>query len=117
VNGLLKQLTKALIERALEAEMTEHLGHARHECCGYTLQDTLLQCLKLSMVQMSREKPRGRPGLAVRDNQRGTAPASGVVRTVRGTNSVRGVARHDAALAERKGVAMETLSPQFERTA
>jgi len=29
-NGLLKQLTKALVERALEAEMTEHLGHARH---------------------------------------------------------------------------------------
>ena len=30
-NGLLKQLTKALVERALEAEMTEHLGHAKHE--------------------------------------------------------------------------------------
>jgi putative transposase len=30
VNGLLKQLTKALVERALEAEMTEHLGHAKH---------------------------------------------------------------------------------------
>ena len=26
-NGLLKQLTKALVERALQAEMTEHLGH------------------------------------------------------------------------------------------
>lgn len=30
-HGLLKQLTKALVERALQAEMTEHLGHARHE--------------------------------------------------------------------------------------
>ncbi len=30
-NGLLKQLTKALVERALEAEMAEHLGHARNE--------------------------------------------------------------------------------------
>lgn len=30
-NGLLKQLTKALVERALEAEMTEHLGHDKHE--------------------------------------------------------------------------------------
>ncbi|AMK76884.1 IS256 family transposase [Methylomonas denitrificans] len=29
-NGLLKQLTKAIIERALEAEMTAHLGHAKH---------------------------------------------------------------------------------------
>jgi len=30
-NGLLKQLTKALVERALEAEMEHHLGHARHD--------------------------------------------------------------------------------------
>ena len=28
-NGLLKQLTKMLVERALEAEMTEHLGHGK----------------------------------------------------------------------------------------
>ena len=26
-NGLLKQLTKLLVEKALDAEMTEHLGH------------------------------------------------------------------------------------------
>ena len=30
-NGLLKQLTKALVERALEVEMEEHLGHAKNE--------------------------------------------------------------------------------------
>ena len=30
-NGLLKQLTKKLVERALQAEMTEHLGHDKHE--------------------------------------------------------------------------------------
>lgn len=29
-NGLLKQLTKALLERALEAELTDHLGHEKH---------------------------------------------------------------------------------------
>jgi len=28
--GLLKQLTKALVERALEAELTDHLGHEKH---------------------------------------------------------------------------------------
>ena len=28
-NGLLKQLTKMLVERALEVEMTDHLGHAK----------------------------------------------------------------------------------------
>lgn len=29
-NGLLKQLTKALLERALQAELTDHLGHEKH---------------------------------------------------------------------------------------
>lgn len=29
-NGLLKQLTKALLDRALQAEMTDHLGHEKH---------------------------------------------------------------------------------------
>lgn len=29
-NGLLKQLTKALLERVLQAEMTFHLGHEKH---------------------------------------------------------------------------------------
>ena len=29
-NGLLKQLTKAVVERALRAELTTHLGYERH---------------------------------------------------------------------------------------
>jgi putative transposase len=29
-NGLLKQLIKALVKRALQAELTEHLGHEKH---------------------------------------------------------------------------------------
>ncbi len=29
-NGMLKQLTKAVIEAALKAEMNQHLGHARY---------------------------------------------------------------------------------------
>jgi len=29
-NGLLKRLTKAVVERALEAELAEHLGHGKH---------------------------------------------------------------------------------------
>jgi hypothetical protein len=29
--GLLKQLTKAIYERAMEAEWTHHLGHDRHD--------------------------------------------------------------------------------------
>ena len=31
VHGLLKQLTKAVVERALQAEMSAHLGHDKHE--------------------------------------------------------------------------------------
>lgn len=33
--GLLKQLTKALLERALGAELTEHLGYEKHDPAGY----------------------------------------------------------------------------------
>jgi putative transposase len=35
-NGLLKQLTKRLVERALEAEMTEHLGHTKNASVANT---------------------------------------------------------------------------------
>jgi putative transposase len=34
VNALLKQLTKAVLERALQGEMTEHLGYAKHDQAG-----------------------------------------------------------------------------------
>lgn len=34
-NGLLKQLTKALVERAMEAELTTHLGYQKHDPVGY----------------------------------------------------------------------------------
>ena len=30
-NGLLKHLTKLLVERALEAEMADHLGHGKNK--------------------------------------------------------------------------------------
>ena len=33
-NGLLKELTKAILERALEAEMTDHLGYEKHDPAG-----------------------------------------------------------------------------------
>jgi putative transposase len=33
-NGLLKQLTKAVLERALQAEMTAHLGYEKHDPAG-----------------------------------------------------------------------------------
>lgn len=34
-NGLLKQLTKRLVERTLEAELTDHLGYGPHEPKGH----------------------------------------------------------------------------------
>ena len=33
-NGLLKQLTKALLERALHAELTGHVGYQKHDPAG-----------------------------------------------------------------------------------
>jgi putative transposase len=33
-NGLLKQLTKQLLERAMAAELTEHVGYEKHEVVG-----------------------------------------------------------------------------------
>jgi putative transposase len=35
VNGLLKQLTKAVLERALQGELTEHLGYSKHDPAGH----------------------------------------------------------------------------------
>src|SRR3954464_6739824 len=32
--GLLKQLTKALVERAMDAELTHHLGYEKHDPAG-----------------------------------------------------------------------------------
>ena len=33
-DGLLQQLTKALVERALNGEMTHHLGYEKHSTAG-----------------------------------------------------------------------------------
>ena len=33
-NGLLKQLTKALLERAMNAELTDHVGYDKHDPAG-----------------------------------------------------------------------------------
>ena len=35
-NGLLRQLTKRLLERAMQAEMTDHLGYLR-QCNNYAI--------------------------------------------------------------------------------
>jgi len=65
-NGLLKQLTKALVERALEAEMTEHLGHGKHEAVsnptGNTRNGKSRKTLKGDFGALPIEIPRDRHG-------------------------------------------------------
>ena len=65
-NGLLKQLTKALVERALEAELTHHLGHAKHEAVnnpiGNTRNGKSRKTLKGDFGELPIEIPRDRHG-------------------------------------------------------
>ncbi|WP_034388006.1 transposase, partial [Comamonas composti] len=61
-NGLLKQLTKLLVEKALQAELTEHLGHERHDAVanasGNTRNGTSKKTLKGEFGELSIEVPR-----------------------------------------------------------
>lgn len=65
-DGLLKQLTKALVERALQAEMAEHLGHGRHEpvenTTGNTRNGKSQKTLKGDFGELPIEVPRDRHG-------------------------------------------------------
>lgn len=65
-NGLLKQLTKLLVERALDVELTEHLGHERHETVANTAGNTRngksKKTLKGEFGELPIEVPRDRHG-------------------------------------------------------
>ncbi len=65
-NGLLKQLTKALVERALDAEMEAHLGHAKNETVtnptGNTRNGKSRKTLKGEFGELPVEIPRDREG-------------------------------------------------------
>ena len=65
-NGLLKQLTKLLVEKALDAELTEHLGHERHETVantgGNTRNGKSKKTLKGEFGELPIEVPRDRQG-------------------------------------------------------
>jgi putative transposase len=65
-NGLLKQLTKLLVERALDAEMAEHLGHGKHEpvanANGNTRNGRSCKTLKGEFGELPIEVPRDRQG-------------------------------------------------------
>lgn len=65
-HGLLKQLTKVLVERALEAEMEAHLGHAKNETVTNTSKNTRngksSKTLKGEFGELPIEIPRDRHG-------------------------------------------------------
>src|ERR1700757_4435972 len=64
--GLLKQLTKALIERAMSAELTHHLGYEKHDPAGYnsgnSRNGTSPKTLKGEFGEVVVETPRDRNG-------------------------------------------------------
>jgi hypothetical protein len=63
-NGLLKELTKAILERALEAEMTDHLGYEKHDPAGHRRGNTRngksQKTLKGEFGELELETPRDR---------------------------------------------------------
>lgn len=65
-NGLLKQLTKALVERALEAEMGDHLGHGKNQpvanATGNTRNGKSKKILKGDFGALPIDIPRDRQG-------------------------------------------------------
>src|SRR6184192_994349 len=65
-NGLLKQLTKQLLERAMAAELTEHVGYEKHEAAGNKSGNSRngksAKTLKGSFGTMPIEVPRDRNG-------------------------------------------------------
>src|SRR5271170_5852840 len=65
-NGLLKQLTKALLERAMAAELTHHLGYEKSDPAGYhsgnSRNGTTSKTLKGDFGELEIETPRDRNG-------------------------------------------------------
>ena len=65
-NGLLKQFTKAVLERAMQAEMTEHLGYSKHDPIGYqsgnSRNGVTKKTLKGDFGELPLETPRDRNG-------------------------------------------------------
>jgi putative transposase len=65
-NGLLKQLTKAILERALQGELAEHLGYGKSDPAGYNSGNSRngasKKKLKGDFGEMELETPRDRNG-------------------------------------------------------
>jgi len=65
-NGLLKQLTKQLLERAMAAEMTEHVGYDKHDAIGNNSGNSRngksAKTIKGTFGELALETPRDRNG-------------------------------------------------------
>jgi putative transposase len=65
-NGLLRQLTKAVLERAMQAELTDHLGYEKHDPAGYNSGNSrngkTTKKLKGDFGEIDLETPRDRSG-------------------------------------------------------
>src|SRR6267143_3985800 len=65
-NGLLKQLTKQLLERAMAAEMTEHVGYDKHDSAGHNSGNSRngksAKTIKGTFGEIALETPRDRNG-------------------------------------------------------
>ena len=65
-NGLLKQLTKQLLERAMAAELTEHIGYEKHDSAGRNSGNSRngksAKTLKGNFGRLPLEVPRDRNG-------------------------------------------------------
>ena len=65
-NGLLKQLTKAMLERAMQAELTDHLGYEKHDPAGHNSGNSRngksKKKLKGDFGEIELETPRDRNG-------------------------------------------------------
>ncbi len=65
-NGLLKQLTKQLLERAMAAELTEHVGYEKHDPGGHhsgnSRNGKSAKTIKGSFGDLALETPRDRTG-------------------------------------------------------
>ena len=66
VNGLLQQITKAVLERALHGELTEHLGYDKHDPAGHnsgnSRNGTTSKTLKGDFGEIELQTPRDRKG-------------------------------------------------------
>jgi putative transposase len=65
-NGLLKQLTKQLLERAMAAELTEHVGYEKHDAAGNNSGNSrngkTAKTIKGTFGDLALELPRDRNG-------------------------------------------------------